>query len=105
MERWREISNELGDLPIHWGGAINAYESLEELVEDEKTLTAYGSNFSRVNTTKIAHQEPKPSQSFLPDWGFSFPEDGALEAYIVARQLIAYAEEKDAKLLKAKVKG
>ncbi|KAL2669956.1 hypothetical protein Neosp_015122 [[Neocosmospora] mangrovei] len=65
--RHREISNELGDLPIHWGGAFNAYESLEEPVEDEKTLTAWGSNFSRVNTTDIAHQEPKHSQSFFPD--------------------------------------
>ncbi|KAF5002461.1 hypothetical protein FDECE_10620 [Fusarium decemcellulare] len=105
LERWREISHELRDLPIHWGGAINAYDSLEELVEDEKTLTTWGSNFSRVNTTEISYQEPKLSQSFLPNWGLSFPEDGALEAHTAAKQLIAHAVENNAKLKRARAEG
>ena len=105
MERWRQIGEELPGLPIHWGGSVNWNLSPEELEAYEKTHSAWGYDIIRVNRTEIAEREPALEAASIPEWGLYVAEEGAIEAHVAARQLIADAEARGAELLDTTVTG
>ncbi|KAJ3535726.1 hypothetical protein NM208_g7016 [Fusarium decemcellulare] len=55
--------------------------------------------------SQIAEQEPFIDTCILPEWGLYYPEEGAIEAHIAARQMIADAEAKGTKLIRDIAKG
>lgn len=105
MERWREMATELPDLPIHWGGSLNWNMSPDELEAYLDEHSAWGYDIVRVNRTEIQQREPALQDGVLPEWGLYVAEEGAVEAHIAARQLIADAEARGATLLSDKVTG
>lgn len=105
MERWREMAAELPDLPIHWGGSLNWNMSPDELEAYLDEHSAWGYDIVRVNKTEIQHREPTLQDGVLPEWGLHVAEEGAIEAHVAARQLLADAEARGATLLNDKVTG
>lgn len=105
LERWRQIRLQLPDLPISWTGSINWHKSPEDLVKKEKNLGAWGYDVARMQKSQIAEREPFIDTCILPEWGICYPEEGAMEAHIAARQLIADAEARGAKLIRTAAKG
>lgn len=105
MDRWKEIAAELPDLPIHWGGSLNWNMSPDELEAYLDEHSAWGYDIVRVNRTEIQQREPALQDSVLPEWGLYVAEEGAIEAHVAARQLIADAEGRGATLLNDKVTG
>lgn len=105
MERWREIATELPDLPIHWGGSLNWNMSPDELEAYLDEHSAWGYDIVRVNRTEIQQREPALQDGVLPEWGLYVAEEGAVEAHVAARQLIADAEARGATLLSDTVTG
>lgn len=105
MERWREMAAELPDLPIHWGGSVNWNMSPEELEAYLDEHSAWGYDIVRVNKTEIQDREPTLQDGTLPEWGLYVAEEGAVEAHVAARQLIADADARGATLLNDKVTG
>ncbi|KAF4983043.1 hypothetical protein FZEAL_1443 [Fusarium zealandicum] len=105
LEHWHEIGDQVPDLAIHWGASLNWNASPEELEESEKNLTSWGYDLDRLQQLEIAEREPFIEKRILPEWALYYAEEGAIEAHIAARQLIADAETKGAKLLESKVTG
>lgn len=105
LERWRQIKLQLPDLPISWTGSLNWHKSPEDLVKKEKNLSAWGYDVAHLQKSQIAEREPFIDADILPEWGLYYPAEGAIEAHVAARQLIADAEAKDAKLIRTTAKG
>lgn len=99
MERWREMAAELPDLPIHWGGSLNWNMSPDELEAYLDEHSAWGYDIVRVSKTEIQDREPALQDGVLPEWGLYVAEEGAVEAHVAARQLLADAEARGATLL------
>ncbi|KAI3394343.1 hypothetical protein diail_2895 [Diaporthe ilicicola] len=109
MERWREMAAEVpGGLPVHWGGSLNWNMAPDELEAYLAEHSAWGYGIVRVNRTQMQLREPALKDGVLPgwEWGLSVAEEGAVEAHVAARQLIADAEARGgAALLNDKVTG
>lgn len=105
MERWREMAAELPGLPIHWGGSLNWNMSPDELDAYLDEHSAWGYEIVRVNKTEIQDREPTLQHGVLPEWGLYVAEEGAIEADVAARKLLADAEVRGATLLNNKVTG
>ncbi|KAL6361039.1 hypothetical protein LRP88_04501 [Fusarium phalaenopsidis] len=105
LERWKQIRLQLPDLPISWSGSLNWHKSPEDLVKKEKNLSAWGYDVVHMQKSQIAEREPFIDTCILPEWGLCYPEEGAIEAHIAARQLIADAEAKGTKLIRTTAKG
>ncbi|CAH0054919.1 unnamed protein product [Clonostachys solani] len=105
VKRWKEISEELPDLPVHWGGGLNWSLDPEELQAYLDKYAGWGSDIIRVDHSTIAELEPNIKDSSIPEWGVYVSEEGAVEAHIAARQLIAHAEAKGAQLVETTATG
>ncbi|KAM5342121.1 hypothetical protein ACJ41O_015152 [Fusarium nematophilum] len=105
LERWKQIRLELPDLPISWSGSLNWHKTPEDLVKNEKNLSAWGYDVVHMQKSQISEREPFIDKCILPEWGLYYPEEGAIEAHIAARQLIADAEAKGTKLIRTTAKG
>lgn len=99
------MAAELPDLPIHWGGSLNWNMPADELEAYLDEHSAWGYDIVRVNRTEIQQREPSLQDSVLPEWGLYVAEEGAIEAHVAARQLIADAEARGATLLNDRVTG
>ncbi|KAI8717019.1 DAO domain-containing protein [Fusarium sp. LHS14.1] len=105
LERWKQIRLQLPDLPISWSGSLNWHKSPEDLVNKGKNLSAWGYNVVQMQKSQIAEREPFIETFILPEWGICYPEEGAIEAHIAARQLIADAEARGTNLIRTTAKG
>lgn len=104
LQRWKEIAEEVPDLPIHWGGSVQWDLTPEELKEYLAEHSSWGYDVVNVTQTEIKELEPALHDSLLPDWGLSTAEEGQLEADLAARLLIDNAEARGgATLLNEKV--
>ncbi|KAH7326702.1 FAD dependent oxidoreductase [Stachybotrys elegans] len=105
MQRWHEIGQELPELPIHWGGSLNWDGSPEEMNEYLDNHASWGYDIVRVEHSDITDMEPNLNDTEIPEWGLHVGEEGAMEAHIVAAQLIAEAEALGATVLESSVTG
>lgn len=105
MARWRDMVAELPGLPVHWGGSLNWNMPPDELEAYLDEHSAWGYDIVRVSQTEIQRHEPALNDSVLPDWGLYVAEEGAVEAHVAARQLIADAGARGAALLNDRVTG
>ncbi|KAF4946538.1 hypothetical protein FSARC_14183 [Fusarium sarcochroum] len=105
LERWKEIMLEIPGLPISWSGSINWHKSPEYFVKRKEKLSAWGYDVDRIGKSQILEQEPCVVESIVPEEALCYPQEGAMEAHIVAHQLIADAEVKGAKVAKTTAKG
>ncbi|KAM0546933.1 hypothetical protein ACHAPJ_010591 [Fusarium lateritium] len=105
LKRWKEIMLEIPGIPLSWTGSLNWHKSPEDLARNEKNLSAWGYDVGQMRKSQILEREPCINTSLLPEWGLFYPQEGAMEAHLVARQLVAEAEIKGAKLVKAAAKG
>jgi glycine/D-amino acid oxidase-like deaminating enzyme len=105
MQRWKEMAAELPDLPIHLGGSVNWNMSPDELQAYLDEHSAWGYDIVRVDKTEIQQREPALHDASLPQWGLYVAEEGAVEAHVAARQLLADAQARGAVLLNDKVTG
>jgi glycine/D-amino acid oxidase-like deaminating enzyme len=106
LQRWKQIHHELPDIPISWSGSLNWHKPIEERVENENILNSWDYEVVRMDNGQITDREPSINTGILPEWGLSYPDEGAIEAHIAARQFIAAAEAKgNTKLVNATAKG
>jgi glycine/D-amino acid oxidase-like deaminating enzyme len=106
LKRWKEIESELPGLPITWNGSVNWHKPAETLMKKEDELTVWGYGVQRMVADKIRFKEPRIESSSIPEWGLCYTEEGAIEAHIAARQMVADAEAKGgAKVIKSTVKS
>ncbi|KAF4338894.1 Opine oxidase subunit B [Fusarium beomiforme] len=106
LKKWRQIHRQLPDLPIVWNGSINWHKPTEVMAKKEGNLTAWGYDVVNLKHTDISNQEPFLESSALPDWGLHYPQEGAMEAHIVAQMLVADAEAKrNTKVIKGTANG
>ncbi|KAL0938234.1 FAD dependent oxidoreductase [Colletotrichum truncatum] len=106
IERWIEINKKLPNLPIHWSKALSWNQPEDELEEFLENHAAWGYDIVRVNQTEITDIEPKLESNGVPDWAVLSGQEGAMEAELVAIQLIENSEAAfGAKLLETKVTG
>ncbi|KAF5582730.1 Opine oxidase subunit B [Fusarium pseudoanthophilum] len=106
LQRWRQIHIELPDLPILWSGSINWHKTAEVMAKTESSLTAWGYQIANIRKPEVSEQEPFFDQSTLPDWALYYPQEGAMEAHVVAQMLVASAETNgNVKVIKATAKG
>ncbi|KAF5722904.1 Opine oxidase subunit B [Fusarium mundagurra] len=105
LQRWRQIHMDLPDLPISWSGSVNWHNTAEVMAKTESNLTAWGYHIANIRKLEVSEQEPFFGQSTLPDWALYYPEEGAMEAHIVAQMLVASAETRgNVKVIKATAK-
>ncbi|KAM0193770.1 hypothetical protein ACHAPI_007421 [Fusarium lateritium] len=106
LQRWKQIHQELPDLPISWSGSLNWHKPTEERVISENNLNSWGYDVIRMNNRQITNSEPSINTGIIPDWALIYPGEGAVEAHIAARQFIGAAEDKGkAKLVNATATG
>lgn len=93
IARWREITDELPQLPIHWGGSLSWDMAPEELQDYVDQHGAWGYDIERVDADEIGQLEPHLSASTYPDWGWGVHAggEGALEAHLAAELFVAEA--------------
>ncbi|KAF5702096.1 Opine oxidase subunit B [Fusarium globosum] len=89
LQRWQQIHSELPELPISWSGSINWHKTTEVMAKTESNLTAWGYDIANMKKPEVSKQEPCFHQSALPDWALHYPEEGSMEAHIVAQMLVA----------------
>ncbi|RGP77703.1 opine oxidase subunit b [Fusarium longipes] len=94
LKRWKEIERELPGLPITWNGSTNWHKPPETLIDKENSLIIWGYGVKRMTTDEIRLKEPGIEDSSLPEWGLCYTEEGAIEAHMAARQMVADAEAK-----------
>jgi glycine/D-amino acid oxidase-like deaminating enzyme len=106
LNRWKQIHTELPHLPISWSGSINWHKPTEVMVKNQSNLTTWGYEIANMKKSQVSEQEPFFDQSTLPEWALCYPEEGAMEAHIVAQMLVANAEAKgNVKVIRATAKG
>lgn len=105
LERWREITEEVPELAIRWAGTLDWSLDGEELDAYVEKFAGWGSDIVRVDHSTLSSLEPGFAESGIPEWGAHSREDGALEAHVAARQLIANAEKNGATYLQGEVTG
>ncbi|RFN45063.1 opine oxidase subunit b [Fusarium flagelliforme] len=106
LKRWKEIERELPDLPITWGGSVNWHKPMETLLDKHVTLTGWGYTVMRMTGDEINSKEPGIKRESLPEWGFYYTDEGAIEAHVAAQQMVADAEDKgNVKVIKATAKA
>lgn len=103
MQRWVEMSEELPDLQITWSGSLNWNMPEDELEAYLENHTAWGYDLVRVNQTQASEMEPKLEEDGIPDLGLLAKEEGAMEAEVVAVQLIEHAKTMGASVVESTV--
>ncbi|KAM0239526.1 hypothetical protein ACHAP5_008248 [Fusarium lateritium] len=94
LQRWKQIHQELPDVPISWSGSLNWHKPTEERVTNENNLNSWGYDVVRMDNGQITNSEPSVNTRILPEWALSYPGEGAVEAHIAARQFVAAAKDK-----------
>ncbi|KAI6758636.1 hypothetical protein HG530_010876 [Fusarium avenaceum] len=106
LQRWKQIQQELPDIPISWSGSLNWHKPIEVRVKNEENLNSWGYDAIRMDNGQITRSEPCINTGILPEWALCYPDEGAIEAHIAARQFIAAAEAKgNTKVVNATAKG
>ncbi|KAL4728104.1 hypothetical protein ACLX1H_004837 [Fusarium chlamydosporum] len=105
LKRWKEIERELPGLPITWNGSINWHKTVETLGNKQDTLKAWGYDVERMLRSQIQSKEPGIETASLPEWAVCYPGEGAIEAHIAARLMVADAEAKGATRITATAKS
>jgi len=105
MEHWMEISEELPDLDIKFNGGLTFNMPPDELEDYFALQEGRGYNVVRVNRTEIHDIEPKLLDEYTPDWAVFAPQEGQMEAELVAADLISHAEASGATVLERTVSG
>ncbi|KAF5599124.1 Opine oxidase subunit B [Fusarium pseudocircinatum] len=106
LQRWRQIHTELPELPISWSGSINWHKTTQVMAETESNLTAWGYHIANIKKPGVSEQEPFFDQSILPDCALYYPQEGAMEAHIVAQMLVASAEARgNVNVIRSTAKG
>jgi glycine/D-amino acid oxidase-like deaminating enzyme len=103
LKRWKEINQELPDLPIQWGGGLSWNLEPDELQAYLDKYSGWGYDMIRVENNTIQELAPALEDSVIPEWGVYAVEEGEVEAHIAARQLIADAQAKGAQLIETNV--
>ncbi|RBR15637.1 uncharacterized protein FIESC28_07278 [Fusarium coffeatum] len=106
LKRWKEIESELPGLPVTWNGSVNWHKPFGVLMDKETTLTGWGYRVMRMTGDEIGSKEPGIKGESLPEWGFYYTDEGAIEAHVAAQQMVADAKDKgNAKVVKASAKA
>lgn len=105
MEHWMEISKELPDLSIEFNGGLTFNMPPNELEDYYNLQKGRGYDIARVNRTEIQDIEPNLSDEYTPAWAVYAPQEGQMEAELVAVDLISHAEASGATVLERTVSG
>ncbi|CEI70768.1 hypothetical protein FVEN_g750 [Fusarium venenatum] len=105
LKRWKAMKHELPGLPITWNGSVNWHKPAETLIKKHNSLESWGYGVKRMSVDDIQSQEPGIGSASLPEWGLCYTEEGAIEAHLAARQMVADAEAKTStKIIKGTAK-
>ncbi|KPA38228.1 opine oxidase subunit b [Fusarium langsethiae] len=105
LKRWKEIESELPGLPITWNGSVNWHKPAETLMNKQDSLESWGYGVKRMSADEIRTKEPGIEYANIPEWGLCYTGEGAIEAYMAARQMVADAEDNNAtKIIKGTAK-
>jgi glycine/D-amino acid oxidase-like deaminating enzyme len=96
LKRWKEIESELPGLPITWNGSVNWHKPAETLMNKQDSLESWGYGVKRMSADEIRMKEPGIKYANIPEWGLYYTGEGAIEAHMAARQMVADAEDKNA---------
>lgn len=75
----------------------------DKLAEFQKEHSSWGYDIHRIEGTEIHALEPMLSKEILPEWGLQVGEEGAVEAVDAAKAMVADAQERGARVVKASV--
>ncbi|KAL6915115.1 hypothetical protein ACHAPO_010295 [Fusarium lateritium] len=92
LKRWKEMEHELPGLPITWNGSVNWHKPAETLINKHNSLESWGYGIKRISRDEIQSKEPGIKPASLPVWALCYTEEGAIEAHLAARQMVADAE-------------
>jgi glycine/D-amino acid oxidase-like deaminating enzyme len=107
MQHWREMTEQIPELPISWTGALSWSATENETASSQTGYLKAGTDIVRVNNTEMASLEPELEDSFFPEWhwGLRVQDEGSVEAHTAAEILISKAEALGAKVLTTSVSG
>ncbi|CAG9996086.1 unnamed protein product [Clonostachys byssicola] len=107
MARWAEMSKELPDLPVYWGGTLTCDKTPAERTEFHERQQKWGANIERLGKGSLAaiEREVDSAQFDSAEWGLYVPDEGAIEAHDAAAMLVADAEARGAKVLRTTATG
>lgn len=107
MQHWREMTEQIPDLPISWTGALSWSATENETAVSQEGYLKAGTGIVRVDNAEMAALEPELEETFFPEWqwGLRVQDEGSIEAHIAAEILIAEAQSKGAKVLTTSVSG
>ncbi|KAH8169136.1 FAD dependent oxidoreductase domain-containing protein [Sarocladium implicatum] len=105
MEHWMEISQELPDLDIKFNGGLTFNMPPDELEAYYELQKRRGYQVVRVDSAEIQKLEPQLQDKYTPEWAVWAPQEGQMEAEIVAVDLLSHAEASGATILERTVSG
>ncbi|GAB7327957.1 hypothetical protein MBLNU13_g00023t1 [Cladosporium sp. NU13] len=107
MQHWREMTEQIPDLPISLTGALSWSATQNETAVSQEGYLKAGTDIVRVSDTEMAALEPGLKETFFPEWqwGLRVQDEGSVEAHTAAEMLIAEAQSKGAKVLTTSVSG
>ncbi|UNI22184.1 hypothetical protein JDV02_008095 [Purpureocillium takamizusanense] len=105
MDHWMEISKELPNLNIKFNGGLTFNMPPDEREKYYNLQKERGYNVIRVNRTEIHDIEPNLLDEYTPDWAVYAPQEGQMEAELVAIDLISHAKASGATILERTVSG
>ncbi|KAM0723270.1 hypothetical protein Q7P37_001471 [Cladosporium fusiforme] len=107
MQHWREMTEQIPNLPISWTGALSWDATENETATSQEGYLEAGTDIVRVSNSELADIEPKLKEDFFPEWewGLHVQDEGSVEAHIAAALLISEAEALGAKVLTTSVSG
>lgn len=107
MEHWREMTEQIPELPISWTGALSWSATENETASSQTGYLKAGTDIVRVNNTEMSALEPELEDSLFPEWnwGLRVQDEGSIEAHTAAEILISKAEALGAKVLTTSVSG
>ncbi|KAG8670581.1 hypothetical protein FPOAC2_09946 [Fusarium poae] len=96
LNRWKEMERELPGLPITWNGSVNWHKPADTLINKYESLASWGYGVKRMSTEEIQSKEPGIESASIHEWGLCYTDEGAIEAHLAARQMVADAEARNA---------
>lgn len=107
MEHWREMTEQIPELPISWTGALSWSATENETAVSQQGYLKAGTDIVRKNNSELAVLEPGLQEDFFPEWnwGLHVQDEGSVEAHIAAEILISEAKSKGAQVLTTSVSG
>lgn len=107
MQHWREMTEQIPNLPISWSGALSWSATENETAASQEEYLEAGTDIVRVSNSELAGIEPELKEDFFPEWdyGLHVQDEGSVEAHVAAALLISEAEAMGAKVLTTSVSG